>query len=314
MNVQKMDLNLLVYLDVLLDECSVTRAAERLGITQPAMSNSLRRLRDWFDDPLLVRTSEGMQPTQRAQQIKPSIRDALTMLEKTVQPAEGFDCITSDRVFRIMASDYGEATLLPRLCDHLHKIAPNISLDIMTPSDVSIRDLEQGKVDMAINRFSNLPDAFYQKALWYDNFVCLMHKDNPLAEDFSFESYLNAYHIWVSKTGIGKGMGMNPREFQRLGRVDDSLAQMGKERKISVFTRHYQVAGLLASQTHLVATIPKKLAKVYADSPLFVIRQVPFAIPPFELKMVWSPLLHYSPDHRWLREQLTTVAEGEGYA
>jgi DNA-binding transcriptional LysR family regulator len=115
MNLSRLDLNLLVYLDVLLAERNVSRAAARLGITQPAMSNGLRRLRDLLDDPLLVRTSHGMQPTERARAIEPEVRHALHIIEQAVQPQAEFHPAGAARVFRIMASDYGEATLLPRL-------------------------------------------------------------------------------------------------------------------------------------------------------------------------------------------------------
>ena len=142
MNVSRIDLNLLVYLDVLLRERNVTRAAEELGISQPAMSNSLRRLRDLFDDPVLVRTSDGMTPTDRALELQPLVRTVLTAAEQAVLPKTDFNPAESSRIFRIMASDYSEATLLPVLLGRLRKQAPNIRLDIMTPSDVSFHDVE----------------------------------------------------------------------------------------------------------------------------------------------------------------------------
>ena len=144
MNVSRIDLNLLVYLDVLLRERNVTRAAEELGISQPAMSNSLRRLRDLFDDPVLVRTSDGMTPTDRALELQPLVRTVLTAAEQAVLPKTDFNPAESSRIFRIMASDYSEATLLPVLLGRLRKQAPNIRLDIMTPSDVSFHDVERG--------------------------------------------------------------------------------------------------------------------------------------------------------------------------
>ncbi|MEH6551798.1 MAG: LysR family transcriptional regulator [Pseudomonadales bacterium] len=309
MNVSRVDLNLLVYLDVLLTECSVSKAAVRLGITQPAMSNGLRRLRDVFGDPLLVRTSKGMQPTERAQELRPTLRDAILLLEQTVQPKAEFDASSSDRVFRIMASDYTEATLFPSLLDKLAERAPDISLDILTPSDVNFEDLEQGRVDMAINRFRQMPNSFHQTTIWHDNFSCVMHKDHPAAKDFSFDTYLAARHIWVSKTGMGRGVGINPRETQRLGRVDEALAELGHERKIAVFTRHYQVAMWLSQQPHLMATLPNRLAKVMSSGNDLVMKQVPFSIAPFELKMTWGPLLHHNPGHRWMRRLIQECAE-----
>jgi len=309
MNISRVDLNLLVYLDVLLTECSVSRAANRLGITQPAMSNGLRRLRDLFDDPLLVRTSVGMQPTERALELRPLLRDALMMLEKSIQPQSEFDAPASNRVFRIMASDYGEATLLPLLLQRLGEQSPGVALDIMTPSDVSFEDLEQGKVDMAINRFDTMPGSFHQTTVWHDNFSCVLHRDNPLAGNFSLEGYLAAQHVWVSKTGMGRGVGVNPAESMRLGRVDEALAELERQRKICVFTRHYQTAVGLARDRNLVATIPTLLAATLVDEAELRIFKVPFPIPPFELKMIWSPLLHHNPGHRWLRRLVQACAE-----
>lgn len=309
MNIARIDLNLLVYLDVLLTEGSVSRAADKLGITQPAMSNSLKRLRELFGDPLLVRTSGGMQPTERAEALRPSIREALALLEQTVQPHAEFDAAASERVFRIMASDYGEATLLPEILDRLAREAPGVSVDVLTPSDVGFKDLEQGKVDMAINRFDQMPGSFHQSTIWFDNFSCVMHADNPLAADYTFDNYLAARHIWVSKTGMGRGVGVNPRESMRLGRVDEALAELDQGRHIAVFTRHYQIAVLLARQPDLVATLPTRLARTLTGDPALVIRRVPFAIPPFELKMIWSPLLHHNPDHVWMRRLVQAAAE-----
>ena len=152
MNISRVDLNLLVYLDVLLRECNVTRAAEELGISQPAMSNSLRRLRDLFNDPILVRTSDGMTPTDRALELQPMVRTVLAAAEQAILPKTEFEPANSSRIFRITASDYTESTLLPRLLEELLKQAPDIRLDIMTPSDISFHDVERGKVERVINR------------------------------------------------------------------------------------------------------------------------------------------------------------------
>ena len=308
MNVSRIDLNLLVYLDVLLREKNVTRAAEQLGITQPAMSNGLRRLRDLFDDPLLIRTSEGMAPTERAAELQPLVREVLSKVEMVVQPA-AFEAGESDRVFRIMTSDYGEATLLPRLLQEIRQQAPHITLDILTPSDVTFLDVEKGKIDMAINRFDQLPRSFHQCTLWRDNFACLMSVDNPALADFNLDSYLQAAHIWVSKTGMGIGTGMSPRDVQKLGWVDEALGDIGRHRRIRIFTRHYQVAALLAQQPDLIATLPMQAALLHTDDPRLAIRKPPFPIVPIELKMAWSPLLQHNPGHIWLRRLIVAVAQ-----
>lgn len=309
MNISRVDLNLLVYLDVLLREKNVTKAADQLGITQPAMSNSLRRLRDLFNDPLLVRTSQGMTPTDRAQQLQPKLRQILAGVEEILQPTAELNLAESDRVFRIMASDYAESTLIPPLLREIRDIAPHIRLDILTPSDVTFQDVEKGKVDMAINRFDYLPQSFHQINIWRDNFTCLMSQDNPILQDFTLDTYLAAQHIWVSKTGMGVGVGMTPGDTQRLGWVDEALAEIDRKRHIRVFTRHYQVAALLAEQPDLIATLPKQAAYLHMANPNLTVRPPPFPIVPIELKMAWSPLLHHNASHTWMRRLMVEVAQ-----
>ncbi|OMH29482.1 LysR family transcriptional regulator [Motiliproteus sp. MSK22-1] len=309
MNIDRVDLNLLVYLDVLLRERNVTKAANLLGISQPAMSNGLRRLRDLLEDPLLVRTSEGMTPTERANVLQPAIRDALSRLEKALQPQTPFEAKSSDRVFRIMASDYAESTLIPHLLRRLREESPNTTLDIMTPSDVNFLDVEQGKVDMVINRFDSIPQSFHQKTVWEDNFCCLISANNPVLNDFDLAAFLNSHHVWVSKTGWGVGVGINPDDVQRLGWVDEALNRIGKKRRIRVFTRHYQTAMLLAEQQDLIVTIPNRAAKLQINNPAVVIKPPPFEIPPIKLKMAWSPLLQHNPGHQWLRRLIAEVAD-----
>ena len=308
MNIERVDLNLLVYLDVLLRERNVTRAASHLGITQPAMSNGLKRLRDLFDDPLLVRTSEGMTPTERARELEPVVRNVLTSIDKAVQPKKNFDAASASRVFRIMVSDYGEATLMPAVLTEVGKLAPGITFDLMTPSDVSFLDVEQGKVDLVINRFDSMPQSFHQTTVWQDEFACVLSAENPINADFNLESYLQAQHVWVSKTGMGIGVGVNPRDVQRLGWVDEALGRIGSKRDITVFTRHYRTAVLFAALKDLVATVPRRLAELETNNPGVVIKPPPFEIPPFELKMAWSPLLQNNPGHQWIRRLIVSIA------
>ncbi|ORE87244.1 LysR family transcriptional regulator [Oceanococcus atlanticus] len=305
----RFDLNLLRNLDMLLRERSVTGAAQQLELSQPAMSNSLRRLRQLFGDPLLVRTSEGMVPTERALALQPVIREVLATVERAVQPQTEFDPARSDRVFRIMASDYAESSLLPHVLRRLRVEGPQVTLDIMTPSDVSFPDVEQGKVDMVINRFDSLPQSLHQKVLWSDRFACLCSRDNPINAAFNLDNYLAAKHVWVSKTGMGIGVGMNPANVQRLGWVDEALTRINKKRQISVFTRHYQAAMLLAQQSDLIATLPTRAASLEAHNPLIAVHAPPFDIPLIELTMAWSPLLQHNPAHQWMRRLIIDVAD-----
>jgi DNA-binding transcriptional LysR family regulator len=309
MNLAKIDLNLLVYLDVLLRERNVTKAAQQLHITQPAMSNGLKRLRDLLKDPVLVRTSGGMEPTERALELRPVIRNILLSLEETLQPVKEFDANTSDRVFRIMVSDYAASSILPIVFQKLESLSPNISLDIMTPSDVSFHDVENGKVDLAINRFEELPQSFHQKMLWRDPFSVMTKATHPIIRKFSLEAYLKAQHIWVSKTGYGIGVGMDPKDVQKLGWVDEALAGLGKKRNIRVFTRNYHIAMDLAAQQELLVTLPTRAAHFHRGDPRFAIVDPPFHIPPVELKMIWSPLLHHDASHQWFRKVIVEAAE-----
>jgi len=304
----RIDLNLLEYLDVLLRERNVTKAASHLGLSQPAMSNGLGRLRILFDDPLLVRTSDGMTPTERALELQPVIRDVLAKVDKAVQPQAAFDAASAERFFRIMATDYAESTIFPHILHRLRETAPGIKLDIMTPSDVSFLDVEQGKVDMVINRFDSIPQSFHQKTIWEDNFACMFSVDNPIRNNFTLDTYLQAQHVWVSKTGMGVGVGMNPDDVQRLGWVDEALNLIGKQRRITVFTRHYQAAMLMAEQNDLIVTIPAKAAQLQAHNPRVVVEKPPFEIPPITLKMAWSPLLQNNPAHQWMRRMIVEVA------
>ncbi|MFT5085001.1 MAG: DNA-binding transcriptional LysR family regulator [Lentisphaeria bacterium] len=310
MNLHGIDLNLLVALNILLKEKSVTQAADHLGITQPAMSNALKRLRTQFDDPLLVRTSEGMKATERAMELEPQVSELILHVERVIQPTQEFIPLESDRFFRIAVSDYAESTLIPGLLTILRKEAPNVSLDIMTPSDVSFQDMERGHIDFVINRFDDLPDSFHQTTLWRDSFTCMFCVSNPIKEKFNLENYLKAKHVWVSKTGMGVGVGVNPEDVQRLGWVDAALDDRGLKRNITVFTRHYQAAMLMAQQKDLVLTIPSRATKLQHDNPNIIFAPPPFDIPDIELTMAWSPLLHNNPAHRWMRRRVADVAQG----
>lgn len=308
MNLKNVDLNLLVYLDALLSTRNVTQAAESMGISQPAMSNGLRRLRELFADPLLIRTKDGMSPTERAEALQPLVRKIVAAVEVAVEPDKGFDPAIADRVFRLSVSDYSEGTLMPPLLRRMDSIAPNITLDILTPSDVSYKDVEGGNVDLVINRFDDLPQSFHYRTIWRDSFSCMVSRENPIRHNFNLESYLKARHVWVSKTGMGIGVGVEPSAVQQLGWVDDALARLGEKRRIRLYTRHYQAAMQLAELHNLVITLPSKSARLQKDNPKLIILPPPFEIPQIELKMAWSPLQQHNPAHQWLRRLIANVA------
>ena len=309
MSLNNIDLNLLIYFDALLLEKNVTRAAAHLGISQPAMSNSLRRLRQLFDDPILVRTSEGMQATNKALELQPKVRRVLSNIELFVQSSVDFDPLKSDRVFRIMASDYAEAALVPHILAAFEKEAPNVTLDIMSPSDIDYNDLEQGKVDLAINRFDKTPASFQQALLWYDSFSCVVSVDNPIVENMTMRNYLQSNHVWVSKTGLGVSAKVSPEDLQKLGWVDMALQQMGQKRNIAVYTRNFLSAIQLTRKHNLVATIPSRAAELTKYFDDLIVLPTPFEVPSIELHMLWSPVLHDNEGHIWFRNLIQRIVQ-----
>ena len=306
MELERFDLNLLISFDALIRERNVSRAAEKLHVSQPAMSNSLKRLREYIGDPLLVRTSKGMEPTEKALALEPLIRESLALAQSALSPSDRFEAANSDRTFRILVSDYVEGTLISALVNHFQRVAPNITLDILTLSDGSFQDLEKGSIDLAINRFDTIPQSFHQRAIWQDDFSCLVSVNSALAQEMTLDAYLEASHVWVSKTGIGVGTGMS--QGSQRGWVDDELASLGYERNIRVYTRHYQIVPLLLKETGMVATIPTRAAMLYKDFPELAIVKPPFTIDPIVITMVWSPVLQHNSAHQWLREALLDCA------
>ncbi|MDK9905321.1 LysR substrate-binding domain-containing protein, partial [Klebsiella pneumoniae] len=229
-------------------------------------------------------------------------------LSQLIEPRTEFRPYTTSRVFRIMTSDYAEATLVPRLVKALRSEAPNVILDFLTPSDVSYRDMEQGRVDFAINRFNEIPQSFHQVLVWRDTFSCLLSAESPYVNRFNLKNYLKAQHVWVSKTGMGVGFGVNPDKSGGLGSIDQALQRLGQKRQISVFTRHYQMPAMLAANKDLIATLPTRVARMQANNDSIVLKEPPFFIPEFELTMAWSPLLQHHPAHSWLRQLIMHVA------
>lgn len=309
MNIRNVDLNLLVYLNVLIDEKSVSKAANKLALTQPAMSNALKRLRDLFDDPLLVRAAGSMTPTAKALSLKPEIEALLKMAEEITQPSEQFNPATAQVTFRIMANDYLESTLIaPFICEQLAK-NPGIDFDVLSPSDVNLQDMEKGTIDLAINRFNGLPRSFHQATVWRDNYCCLTHPNNDFLTHANLNQYLQSEHIWVNRAGWGPEPAVtNKSGKQKLGWVDEALWQLEQTRKIRVFTRHYMIASLLCQSEQLIATLPRRQAKLLTSHTNLVISPVPFQVVPIEIKMIWSPLLHHTPAHQWLRRELLAFA------
>ena len=292
MNLSRLDLNLLVFLDVLLRENSVTRAAEQVGITQPAMSNALARLRQLLDDPLLVREGTRMKATARALELQHPLREALSQLHQAVAPAENFDPSKLERTFTLLITDYAEQILMPCLLGKLLALAPGVQLNLVSMPEDAIAVLQAGKADAAINWYGGMPEHFYEKPLWEERQVCICRQDHPALRNgkLSLKNYLKQGHCLVTQTGIG------------LGQVDRILADQGLSRHIAVLTRRVQQIPRLVAGSDLVAVIPNRVAEEQQRHYSICILPPPVELNRYIVTIGWGPVAQHDPAHRWLRE------------
>jgi len=300
MNIRDIDLNLLVHLDALLRERSVTKAAQAMDISQPAMSNALRRLRTLLGDPVLVRTAGGMQPTTRAEQLHRPVRNALAQMEAAIAPNRAFEPETATRLFTVLITDYAASVLMPRVVSALEQQAPNIALNILSASSDAIDQIERGDADFLVNRFGKLPANFHQQRLWSDRLACLIRKDHPalLADDgvLTLETLLAQKHVLITQTGIG------------LSRIDEELADRGLARDISVLTRHYQLPRELVANSNMIVALPARIARYQARHLGLAVLDPPVELPEFHIGIAWGALDHHDVAHRWLRELIIRIA------
>ena len=300
MNVRDIDLNLLVFLDALLRERSVTKAALAMDLSQPAMSNALRRLRKLLGDPVLVRTANGMQPTDRALKLQRPVRNALAQLESAIAPNRAFEPATAERLFTILITDYAASVLMPHVVGVLEQEAPNIALNILSAGSDAIDQIERGEADLLVNRFGKLPANFHQQQLWSDRMACLIRKDHPaLVEangELTLETFLSEKHILITQTGVG------------LSRIDEVLADSGKSRQISVLTRHYQLPRELVANSNMIVALPARIARYQARHLGLAVLDPPLELPEFHIGMTWGALDHHDVAHRWLRERIIAIA------
>ncbi|MES1929974.1 transcriptional regulator [Salinisphaera dokdonensis CL-ES53] len=300
MNVRDIDLNLLVFLDALLRERSVTKAALAMDISQPAMSNALRRLRKLLGDPVLVRTASGMQPTDRALKLQRPVRNALAQLETAIAPNRAFEPATAERLFTVLITDYAASVLMPHVVSSLEREAPNIALNILGAGSDAIDQIERGEADFLVNRFGKLPANFHQHKLWSDRMACLIRKDHPALVEADGELTLDAFlaqkHILITQTGVG------------LSRIDEVLADAGKSRQISVLTRHYQLPRELVANSDMIVALPARIARYQARHLGLAVLDPPVELPAFDIGIAWGALDHHDVAHRWLRERIIAIA------
>ncbi|MBS5839616.1 MULTISPECIES: LysR family transcriptional regulator [Pseudomonas] len=297
MNLNKVDLNLFVVFDAIYTEANLTRAGQIIGITQPAVSNALARLRESFNDPLFVRTAQGMVPTPMAQNIINPVRSALALLRVSVQESRTFNPLQANKTFRISMTDLTEAVVLPPLFQRLRKQAPSVVVEsLLSHRRETTSDLAAGRLDFAIDAPLNTDPQVRHVKLMEDRYVCAMRPAHPLAgqPSISLDEYLGLTHIHISTRRNG------------LGQIDLALGKMGLQRKITLRSQHYLMASNVLQHTDMVMTVPERFARRHA---LHFVALPLNELPNVETHLYWHESTEQDPANRWMRELLIELCE-----
>jgi DNA-binding transcriptional LysR family regulator len=299
MDLRGVNLNLLLALDVLLEVRGVGLAAKRLGITQSAMSHSLRQLREVFDDPLLVRVGHRMIPTPRAEALAPSLRDALRTIEGVVESPEAFEPAQASRTFTIALLDGVTAAFGPSILRRMRKEAPKATLQIVQPGNDLAERMATGRVDAASLPPFDVPAGLETTPLRGAEFVVLCREDHPdIGDSIDLDTFCRLPHAVMS---LGKG---GP-SF-----VDDALAAMGRERFVALYCPYYLAIPAMVAETDLIALIVKEAAEQFAKG--WGVRHVPeplgFGYMPPSL-LAWHVRYDAAPESRWFRDLVLRAVE-----
>ncbi|MGF1468637.1 MAG: LysR family transcriptional regulator [Sandaracinaceae bacterium] len=297
-----LDLNLLVALRALLEEGSVTGAARRLGLTQPAMSHRLKRLRDSLGDPLFVSSGRGLLPTPRAEAMRAPLEAALDALAGAVAE-ETFDPQTAVREFRVGTSDVGVARALPRAFARISREAAGITVSTHPVERGFAADLESGALDVAIGAGMPLPQGAKRLTLIEEGFVVLARRDHPVVKGrLDLDRYLRAVHVVVTPRG------------ERGTFVDSALAARGHERRVRMRVRGFLSAAFVAARSDALLTAPESVAELMAPLLDLDAYPPPLPMPQVSVHMLWHARVHHAPDHVWLRrtvQELNRPTDGD---
>lgn len=296
MNLASIDLNLLVALEVLLQEQNVTRAAARIGVSQSAMSHSLRRLRELLDDPLLVRTSTGMVPTSRAAELTFPICQALESIRTFLTRPPPFDPATCDAQVRIAMPDLGQCIVLPALIERLRRDAPKLRLSVVGRGSVDVATLESGELDLALVGAGPDSEHVFRQRLFFVRSITIARSGHPtIGSSLGLEQFVTLGHVAVSLGGSGQS------------NVDAALAERGLQRNVVLRLSSFVAVPWVVAASDMIATIPDVLAHQLTG--LLGVRQ--FATPvPLErqqVEMVWHARMDCEPVQRWFRSVLLEV-------
>jgi DNA-binding transcriptional LysR family regulator len=291
MELADIDLNQLVLFQQLMVERRVSKVAENLGLTQPAVSNTLAKLRRQFGDDLFVRTPAGMMPTPFAEALAEPVGYALGMIHSGLNQHSRFDPASVKRSFAIGMTDIGEIVFLPRLVERLRQEAPGVSLSTVRTTATSLRDdMESGKVDLAIGPLPQLKAGFFQRRLFRQRYVCLFRKGHPLdRKRLTLADFKAAEHLVIVSAGTGHG------------KVDDLIRRAGVDRAVRLTIPHFVSVGHLLRRTDMVATVTERLAESLVEPFDLTYRLHPIDLPEIAINVFWHAKVHRSPAHQWLR-------------
>lgn len=298
-NLAGLDLNLLVVFDALITEGSVTRAGERVGLSQPATSNALARLRRLTQDELFLRTPAGLRPTPRALALAQQLNPALRQIQGALLEDASFDPATSDRVFAIGMSDYVELTLLPQLMQRVQAVAPGVSLQVRSGDRQTLFTLlDSGAIDLACGLFPEVVPWHQEQLLFQDTYLCAARPDHPgLGDELSLDTYLALPHLLISV-----------RE-DRVGRVDNLLAKQNLQRRVALSIPHFLAAPFVLAQTDLIATLARRVALAFDQTQPLKLLPLPFELEGFSVAMRWHRSSQNSPANQWLRSLIADVTQ-----
>jgi len=290
------DLAALATLDALLAESSVSGAARRLGLSTPAVSHALAKLRDRFDDPLLVRAGRSMVLTQRGEALRPRVRDAITSVARVFEAPESFDPIRLHRTFTVNMTDYVLAVFGPALDAALDQGAPGVDLRAVPNAPDDAEQLRTGASDLAIGIYASLPPELKIRPVITDRLVCVVRREHPkVKRRLTLDQFVALPHVQVAPRGRPGGY------------VDDLLAERGLERRVARAVPYFRTGLEMVARSDRLLTISERIVTLLAADLDLRVLEPPLPLEPFALSMVWHPRLDADPAHRWFREQLLAV-------
>ncbi len=301
MNLNAIDANLLVVFNAMAKERNVTLSAQRLGISQPAMSNALARLRRLFDDPLFVRTPKGMQPTPFAERLVEPVAHACMLLETALQTDSGFDpASAAPRSFTLYLSDIGEMVFLPKVLHEIRRLAPRMGVAVRrVPESGMVEAMAAGEADLAVGIFPVMGAGMYQQALYEDGFVCIARRDHPqIKSRLSTSLYLSVPHAVVAASGT-----------THESVVEKALGGQRLKRQVAVSVPHFLPLPSIVAQTDAIATIPARMVSALPIGPQLKVLKLPFKTPKIEIRQYWHERYHHDAANRWLRELVARLLQ-----